>query len=81
MPKIIVEVGDSVSGSSDGSCFGVTEVGRVGQAVKCKERDYSTDTIFVGKVPESWLSSVVSLSRENPKFYRTMPENPPRYES
>lgn len=74
--KITVEAGESMSGSSSGSCFGVTK-GRVGQAVKCKERDCGTDTIFVGKVPESWLLLVVSLSKANPKLYTMTPGNLP----
>lgn len=64
--KVIVEVGQSMSGSSGGCCFGVTE-GRAGWAVKCKERGCSTGTTFVGKVPESCLSSV--KSREKHELY------------
>jgi len=73
--KITVEAGESVSGSSGDSCFGVTK-GRVGQALKWKERDCSIVTVFVRKVPESRLYLVVSLSRRNPKFYGTMNKLP-----
>lgn len=54
--RITVKIGKTMSGSCGGSCVAVT----VGQAVKCKERNCDTDATFVEKVPESWLSSVVS---------------------